>query len=278
MYFVLLASTAGKWKLLRRTLVTRASSSNRVVVEGIWLKVLYPESASFMLSVHLGSKYLLYIRFTSARDHNLIRMMLLRLLFLVCSAQAFVVAPKATNNFRQSLTTVNAKVTTDSGLVYEDLEIGEGDVPGEKDFVSVHYEGKFENGKVFDSSRPDKGKDSRRKSFQGKPIQIALGAGKVIPGLDEGVSTMKVGGKRRLYIPSNLAYGANGAGELVKPNTNLVFDVELVKVDFMMSGQLGSAGSIASAFKIVFGLIAVNGLTSVVTGHELREYIYNAIS
>ena len=89
---------------------------------------------------------------------------------------------------------------------------------------------------------------------------------------------MKVGGKRRLYIPSNLAYGANGAGELVKPNTNLVFDVELVKVDFMMSGQLGSAGSIASAFKIVFGLIAVNGLTSVVTGHELREYIYNAIS
>ena len=108
---------------------------------------------------------------------------------------------------------------TSSGLEYIEVEAGTGAqaVAGKK--VSVHYTGKFQDGKVFDSS-----------ISRGQPIEFQLGRGNVIKGWDEGIALMKVGGKAQLIIPSNLAYGERGAGGVIPPNATLVFDVELVDV------------------------------------------------
>lgn len=113
-----------------------------------------------------------------------------------------------------------AQRMTDSGLKIEDLEIGDGDeaVVGKR--VSVHYTGWLEGGDKFDSSL------DRNQAFQ-----FSLGRGMVIRGWDEGVQGMKVGGKRRLVIPSQLGYGSAGAGGVIPPNATLVFDVELLSVD-----------------------------------------------
>ncbi|MCB0211182.1 MAG: FKBP-type peptidyl-prolyl cis-trans isomerase [Anaerolineae bacterium] len=109
--------------------------------------------------------------------------------------------------------------TTSSGLQYVVLEEGTGESPGEGSLVSVHYTGTLEDGTVFDSSRN-----------RGQPIEFALGKGEVIPGWDEGIALMKEGGKARLIIPPDLAYGEQGAGGVIPPNATLVFDVELVSV------------------------------------------------
>lgn len=131
--------------------------------------------------------------------------------FLVsCSiGSGFIAASRAS----QTNTALCAKkITTPSGLQYDDLLVGEGKQPGSSDYVSAHYVAKFaKSGKVFDASRPSEFglEDTRRLVFQNKPIQIPLGRKAVIAGMDEGVSTMKVGGKRRLFIPADLAYGKN---------------------------------------------------------------------
>lgn len=164
------------------------------------------------------------------------------------------------------------KVTTDSGLVYEEIEIGDGKVPGSSDFVSVHYEGRLSNGKVFDSSRRDD--DGRSEINKGLPLEFALGRGKVIRGWEEGVASMKVGGKRRLFIPADLAYGAAGTPDgVIKPNTNVVFDVELMSVN----GNMSLAGSMGKGFQFALSMIAVNGVTLYVTGNELREYFNGSV-
>ena len=111
------------------------------------------------------------------------------------------------------------EVTTKSGLKYIDLKTGDGDEAKAGNKVTVHYTGWLKNGKKFDSSLD-----------RGDPFEFELGAGEVIKGWDEGVAGMKVGGKRQLRIPGNLAYGKAGYPGLIPPDATLIFDVVLVGV------------------------------------------------
>jgi peptidylprolyl isomerase len=110
-------------------------------------------------------------------------------------------------------------VKNPSGLSYTDLVPGKGATPVSGKSVTVHYTGWLENGTKFDSSLD-----------RGQPFVFRIGAGEVIPGWDEGVISMKVGGKRKLFIPAQLGYGAAGAGGVIPPNANLIFEVELLDV------------------------------------------------
>jgi peptidylprolyl isomerase len=110
-------------------------------------------------------------------------------------------------------------VTTSSGLQYIDMVVGTGASPKKGDNVTVHYTGYLLNGKKFDSSVD-----------RGKPFSFPIGMGRVIRGWDEGVSTMKIGGKRKLIIPPNLGYGEDGAGAVIPPNAQLIFDVQLLEI------------------------------------------------
>jgi len=114
---------------------------------------------------------------------------------------------------------MTAKVT-DSGLKYEDTVEGDGAVAEAGQNVSVHYTGWLTDGSKFDSSKD-----------RNQPFQFPLGGGRVIRGWDEGVQGMKVGGTRKLTIPPQLGYGANGAGGVIPPNATLVFEVELLSID-----------------------------------------------
>jgi len=114
---------------------------------------------------------------------------------------------------------MSEEITTPSGLKYIDTEVGSGDLPQTGQGVVVHYTGTLEDGTKFDSSVD-----------RNKPFSFTLGIGRVIQGWDEGVATMKVGGKRRLTIPSDLGYGARGAGGVIPPNATLIFDVELLEI------------------------------------------------
>ena len=107
--------------------------------------------------------------------------------------------------------------TTPSGLQYEVLTEGDGPLPSVDDQVEVHYTGKLIDGTVFDSS-VDRG------------IPATFGVTQVIPGWVEALQLMKAGSKWRLFIPSQLAYGPQGAGNVIGPNSTLIFDVELLKV------------------------------------------------
>lgn len=104
------------------------------------------------------------------------------------------------------------------GVTVEDLKVGRGATATTGKVVSAHYTGRFPDGKKFDSSYD-----------AGLPIDFQLGTGKVIKGWDLGIEGMRVGGKRKLTIPPELAYGARGGGP-IPPNATLVFDVELVAV------------------------------------------------
>jgi peptidylprolyl isomerase len=109
--------------------------------------------------------------------------------------------------------------TTASGLKYYDLKTGTGDMPTTGQTVVVHYTGWLEDGTQFDSSLD-----------RDEPFSFAVGEGNVIPGWDEGVATMKVGGVRQLVIPADLAYGESGAGGVIPPNATLIFEVELLEI------------------------------------------------
>lgn len=122
-------------------------------------------------------------------------------------------------SYRPGEKTVMEEVKTKSGLKYIELVVGDGDSPKTGDEVAVHYTGYLTDGKKFDSSVD-----------RNKPFSFTIGYGQVIKGWDEGVATMKVGGKRKLIIPANLGYGSRGAGRVIPPNAELVFDVELLGV------------------------------------------------
>jgi FKBP-type peptidyl-prolyl cis-trans isomerase FkpA len=109
---------------------------------------------------------------------------------------------------------------TDSGLVYEDITVGEGPQAKAGDNVQVHYTGWLIDGTKFDSSVD-----------RNQPFEFPLGAGRVIKGWDEGVAGMQVGGKRKLTIPAELGYGARGAGGVIPPDATLIFNVELLEIN-----------------------------------------------
>ncbi len=104
-------------------------------------------------------------------------------------------------------------------LMVEDLEVGTGDACKAGDRVSMHYTGWLTNGKKFDSSVD-----------RNQPFDFQLGVGQVIPGWDQGVEGIRVGGKRKLTIPPHLGYGEFGAGNVIPPNATLVFEVELLEI------------------------------------------------
>ena len=110
-----------------------------------------------------------------------------------------------------------AMVTTSSGLQYADLVIGKGREAHAGETATVHYTGTLVDGTKFDSSKD-----------RNNPFSFRLGAGHVIKGWDEGVEGMKIGGTRKLVIPSKLGYGARGAGSTIPPNATLIFEVELL--------------------------------------------------
>jgi FKBP-type peptidyl-prolyl cis-trans isomerase FkpA len=110
-------------------------------------------------------------------------------------------------------------ITTASGLIIEDLTVGEGAEAKAGQFVSVHYTGWLTDGSKFDSSKD-----------RNDPFEFPLAARHVIAGWDEGVQGMKVGGTRKLTIPPSLGYGARGAGGVIPPNATLVFEVELLAI------------------------------------------------
>jgi FKBP-type peptidyl-prolyl cis-trans isomerase len=111
-------------------------------------------------------------------------------------------------------------ITTPSGLKYMDLKVGTGASPKAGQRVQVHYTGTLKDGKKFDSSVD-----------RNEPFRFVIGMGQVIKGWDEGVMSMKVGGKRKLIIPPQLGYGERGAGGVIPPNAELHFDVELLGVE-----------------------------------------------
>lgn len=108
--------------------------------------------------------------------------------------------------------------TTPSGLQYQEITEGTGATPRSGHTVSVHYTGWLADGKKFDSSRD-----------RGQPLEFVLGRGQVIKGWEEGMATMKVGGKRKLIIPPALGYGSGGFGSVIPPNATLTFEVELLE-------------------------------------------------
>jgi FKBP-type peptidyl-prolyl cis-trans isomerase len=146
-------------------------------------------------------------------------MSMLRSLAPVAALFLFIGATTAYADNSAPSKTTGKPVTTASGLKYWELKKGVGAAAKAGDPVQVHYTGWLTNGKKFDSSLD-----------RGQPFAFKLGAGMVIKGWDEGVAGMKVGGKRQLRIPAELGYGARGAGADIPPNSELVFDVELLAV------------------------------------------------
>ena len=155
--------------------------------------------------------------FPRTRLHPLIASAILLALALLaaCGAQA----PAATPSPVAARRPIAPPTVTPSGLTFIELEPGVGPRPRPGDVVDVHYRGALADGTEFDNSY-----------LRDDPLQFVLGAGAVIPGWDEGVALMRRGGKARLIIPPELAYGARGAGGVIPPNATLTFEVELVDI------------------------------------------------
>ena len=133
------------------------------------------------------------------------------ILALAATAIVYLIKQRAGNG--------GTEITTASGLKYTDLVEGNGATPQRGQTVTVHYTGTLANGKKFDSSYD-----------HGRPADFRIGIGSVIKGWDEGLMSMKVGGKRKLVIPSALGYGPQGRPPDIPGNSTLIFDVELLGV------------------------------------------------
>ncbi len=130
------------------------------------------------------------------------------------------------NDTNETASAATSKVTTEGGLILEDITVGEGEAAAEASPVAVHY-----TGWLFDETKPEnKGLEFDSSLKRNKQFEFVLGQGSVIKGWDQGVVGMKVGGKRRLVIPSELGYGQHGSGK-IPPSSTLIFDVELLAID-----------------------------------------------
>ena len=143
----------------------------------------------------------------------------------LCAALAATGLLTASAN-RATAQTPGRTMTTASGLKIIDTQVGTGATPRTGQTCVMHY-----TGWLYDESAKDhKGKKFDSSVDRNEPFEFAIGQGNVIAGWDEGVATMKVGGKRTLIIPPQLGYGARGAGGVIPPNATLIFDVELLAV------------------------------------------------
>jgi peptidylprolyl isomerase len=147
-------------------------------------------------------------------------LLLAAVLIFACSQKdAAVSSPKKGGEEKMAGGQSTGMVTTPSGLQYEELVPGSGASPQAGKMVTVHYTGWLTDGRKFDSSVD-----------RNEPFTFRIGAGEVIPGWDEGVMSMKIGGKRKLVVPAALGYGAAGAGGVIPPNATLVFEVILLDI------------------------------------------------
>ena len=163
-------------------------------------------------------------RATHARHRRNRTILIVSLVVVVLAALAFAVyslrVKPGQSNQNPALADPDIEtITTDSGLQYQELALGNGPTAQAGDTVAVHYTGWLTDGTKFDSSYD-----------RGAPFEFTLGRGGVIKGWDEGVAGMQPGGKRKLIIPAALAYGDRGTGSIIPPGAILVFDVELVEI------------------------------------------------
>ena len=150
----------------------------------------------------------------------LIALIAIGLIAIGCGKKSPSPKPQAQNPAAQQQSEQSGKlITTPSGLQYTDIVVGTGATPQPGQLAVVNYTGWLEDGKKFDSSLD-----------RGVPFEFRLGQGKVIKGWDEGVASMKVGGKRKLIIPPALGYGERGVPGVIPPNATLVFEIDLLDI------------------------------------------------
>ena len=153
------------------------------------------------------------------RDQNVAATMGIVALVAIMAMMSCAVSKQTSSGVTENMPTSQGTSQTESQLRIEDLSTGTGPEAKVGDRVSVHYTGWLADGVKFDSSRD-----------RNVPFEFILGQGNVIEGWDKGVVGMKVGGKRKLVIPPQMAYGERGAGGIIPPNAVLTFEVELLAV------------------------------------------------
>jgi FKBP-type peptidyl-prolyl cis-trans isomerase len=154
-------------------------------------------------------------------DKNLRIGAIVLVVVIAAAAIAYLVSRPGTADTDSTVVPAGPEVTTASGLKMQDIVVGTGASPEQGQTVVVHYVGTLEDGTQFDSSR--------KRGPASPPAQFRLGPG-LIPAWNEALTTMKVGGKRKLFVPSAMGYGATGSPPRIPPNANLLFEIELIDV------------------------------------------------